>query len=126
MRMLTIIAIAFGVSACASDGPPAATSAAAETPASEPTNTAAAGADTQVAGEEQLEFVDIPPVEPDETIPVAEQSNKNERVCRREMRTGTHRAVRVCRTRAEMDRIEQEGKDVFKELHRDQAISREY
>ena len=126
MRMLTTIVILLCVSACASEGPPAAASSAADMPVTASAEAEAASADATMASEDQLDFVDIPPVEADETIPVAEQSNKNERVCRREMRTGTHRAVRVCRTRAEMDRLEQEGKDTFKDLHRDQSISREY
>ena len=78
------------------------------------------------ATDDELEVASIPKV-PKATsrtsVPSVHQdvSAQNEIVCRREMRTGTHRAIRVCRTRAEIERIEIEGKDTFKELHRSQV-----
>lgn len=69
----------------------------------------------------ELESIEPPPVQPAD-IPVA-ASPKTERVCTREKRTGTHRAVRVCRTRAELERLEDESKDMFRELHKSQMKS---
>lgn len=46
--------------------------------------------------------------------------NRNERICRNERKTGTHRLTRVCRTRAEMEELEVASKQVFDELHKSQ------
>lgn len=69
--------------------------------------------------EEKLEMLEVPPVEPVAAAP-AETPAADDRICRREVRTGTHRAVRVCRTRAEIERMEQESKDTFRDLHESQ------
>ena len=72
--------------------------------------------------EDELEVASIPEIRRASVPPVVQNASaQNEIVCRREMRTGTHRAIRVCRTRAEMEKIEIEGKDTFKELHRSQV-----
>ena len=41
-------------------------------------------------------------------------------ICVRERRTGSHRAKRVCRTEAEIEKLRIEGKDSFEDLHRSQ------
>jgi hypothetical protein len=41
-------------------------------------------------------------------------------VCVRERRTGSHRAKRVCRTEAEIEKLRIEGQDSFEDLHRSQ------
>lgn len=74
----------------------------------------ASSTDEEVA----IPSMEPPPVERSD-LPIV-VSNKNERICRRERRTGSNRAVRVCYTRAELERLEQEGKDTFRELHRSQ------
>lgn len=76
---------------------------------------------TQVTKKTEIQVIDIPPVEQSE-VAIA-KSNASKRVCRRERRTGTHRAVRVCRTRAEMEQSKQESKDTFRDLHREQSLS---
>ena len=75
----------------------------------------------QVTTESEIYAIETPPVEQSEVAVAV--SNASELVCRRERRTGTHRAVRVCRTRAENERIKQESKDTFKDLHRNQSLS---
>lgn len=76
---------------------------------------------SQTSAESKIEMIDVPPIELSEATIV--DSTANERVCRRERRTGSHRAVRVCRTRAEIERIKQESKETFDDLLREQAIS---
>jgi hypothetical protein len=68
----------------------------------------------------ELESIEPPPVEQSD-IPIA-AATRTERICTREKRTGSHRAIRVCRTRAEVERLEEEGKDTFRELHRSQSL----
>jgi hypothetical protein len=68
----------------------------------------------------ELESIEPPPVSQSE-VPIA-ASTKTERVCRREKRTGSHRAVRICRTRAEMEHLEEESKDTFRALHQSQML----
>lgn len=41
-------------------------------------------------------------------------------ICVRERRTGSHRAKRVCRTEAEIEKLRIEGQDSFEDLHRSQ------
>lgn len=67
-------------------------------------------------------MIDVTAVEPVAAVQ-AEAPAKDDRICRREVRTGTHRAVRVCRTRAEIERIEQESKDTFRDLYESQRLS---
>lgn len=73
---------------------------------------------THDTAEKELHMIDVPPIEQSDAPIVI--SNANERICRREKRTGTHRAVRVCRTRAEMTRLEEESKKTFDELRKSQ------
>jgi hypothetical protein len=68
----------------------------------------------------ELESIEPPPISQSE-VPIA-ASPKTERVCRREKRTGSNMAVRVCRTRAEMERLEEESKDTFRALHQSQML----
>lgn len=61
------------------------------------------------------------PVEVPEIRTVAAGSDDSEVVCRRERRTGTHRAMRVCRTRAEIERMATKSKETFEDLNRSQV-----
>lgn len=121
-RLLPACVGALCIGACAStDVPPASTPAVpAQAATVDPREPATSS--TQSGAESEIEMVDVPAVEESE-IP-AMTPNANERVCRREIRTGTHRAVRVCRTRAEMNRLEEEGKDTFRELHKSQTYGK--
>lgn len=77
---------------------------------------AAAG---QADGAEGIVVVDTPDV-PDVAVTEEEYDipNGDERVCRRERRTGTHRAQRVCYTRAEIERMADKSRDVLDEMNR--------
>ncbi len=68
-----------------------------------------------------VEVATIPSV-PVATVDHAAENifTRKEMVCRRERRTGTHRATRVCRTREEMERLEIESKETFRDLNRSQ------
>ena len=130
-RLLFILFSVLVVCACAAVDDPIATTVSA-TPTPIPTATPIDSQHTQTADESQTaipststaaptEFhsVEAPKVEQSE-VPIV-LSNKNERVCTREKRTGSNRAMRVCRTRAEMERLEEESKDTFRALHRSQT-----
>ena len=100
-RLLPVCVGALCIGACATtDVPSASTTSTPAAPAQTVTvdGPEPAANSTQTGAETEIEMVDVPAVEESE-IPTA-TPNANERVCRREMRTGTHRAVRVCRTRA--------------------------
>ena len=127
--LFTLFGVLF-VCACAAVDDPIATTVSA-TPAPMPTATPTPtptpidSQHTQTADESQtatateLHSIEPPQVEQSEA-PIV-MSNKNERVCTREKRTGSNRAMRVCRTRAEMERLEEESKDTFRALHRSQT-----
>ena len=66
------------------------------------------------AVEDQLEVVDIPEVPVSANVP----PSKNEIVCRKERRTGTYLAKRVCRTRAQMEAEREAGQDTLDTLSR--------
>ena len=102
------------ITACASSGPNLASAPAPE--AAEPPSKSEA-----TEPESVVEVATIPGV-PATTVDHGADSVavQNEMVCRREMRTGSHRATRVCRTRAEIERMEIDAKDTFKDLHRSQ------
>ena len=109
-----VVAAAFlGITACASSGPNLPESAAKTV---EPATRSEA-----TEPEDVVEVGTIPSV-PAATVDheAASVVVRNEMVCRREMRTGSHRAVGVCRTRAEIERLETESKETFKDLHRSQ------
>lgn len=73
---------------------------------------APATAEESPAGEEEIEVAEVP------SVPAtAVAADRSGRVCRNERRTGTNRVVRVCRTRAEIERQQVEGKEVFDDLH---------
>ena len=65
-----------------------------------------------------IEVVDVPQANTVAAAPVL--LTRQERVCHREKRTGTNRVVRVCRTRAQIEREELESKELFDDLHRSQ------
>lgn len=118
--MPTLLATAVCLGACATtDTPPE------PVPAAPPATRAAAAESAATAaepaadvGESLIEVIDVPAVA--QTGAPAEALDPDERICRREVRTGTHRAVRVCRTRAEIERLEQESKDTFRGMHESQ------
>ena len=75
---------------------------------------------TQTVAKSGIEMIEVPAVVPTEIAVTA--SRDDGRICRRERRTGTHRVVKVCRSRAEVRRIEQESKDTFRALHESQML----
>ena len=118
-RHWLIVMISIGISACAASGPDSSRPDAKAENASESTteNTTPAP-----ATEDVIVVVDIPgesatPAEASE-LDVPAQSNL---VCVRERRTGSHRARKVCRSRAQIAKEEQEAKDTFEDLHRSQV-----
>lgn len=121
MRSLTTLAFVFCVSACATTGEPTTPSVAPAAEVGEPQAVEEAVAETS----EITELPSLPPPGVEEkAVPVAAVvEDPDERICRREVRTGTHRAVRVCRTRAEIRRMEEDSKDTFKDLHREQGFA---
>ena len=122
-RLLPACLGALCIGACATtDIPSALTTAAPAVPAQTATvdEPEMAASSTQTGAEAEIEVIDIPAVE-EAAIPAA-VSKGDDRICRREVRTGTHRAVRVCRTRAEIERMEQESKDTFRDLHESQRL----
>lgn len=50
----------------------------------------------------------------------------DDRICERVRRTGTHRSQIICRTRAEIERESDEGKDTFDSLRNSQINTSEY
>ncbi len=112
-RHYVMAAACLGITACASSGPNL------PEPAAKTVEPATRSEATEP--DDVLEVGTIPSV-PAATVEheLAIVFVQNEMVCRREMRTGSHRAVRVCRTRAEIERLETESKETFKDLHRSQ------
>jgi hypothetical protein len=116
-RHWLIVMISIGISACAASGPNSSRPDAKAEAASESTTE-----NTAPATEDVIVVVDIPgesatPAEASE-LDVPAQSNL---VCVRERRTGSHRARKVCRSRAQIAKEEQEAKDTFEDLHRSQV-----
>lgn len=120
-RLLAILVSALCISACATTGDPAGSNAGPVADASTPQPVESLPAESSAAT--GIESIEPPAVEPT-VIPVAAaDESPDDRICRREVRTGTHRPMRVCRTRAEIERMETESKDAFKDLHREQTFS---
>jgi hypothetical protein len=79
------------------------------------------GSGRTTVDEPVIEVAEVPTVSAEAVARILSgESGLNQQVCRREMQTGSHRAVRICRTRAEIAALELEGKDTFKDLHRSQ------
>lgn len=93
------------------------TAAARSNSATDPQSNDAAG-ESAATG---IHSIEPPPVEESEVAIVG--SNSNEPVCRYEARTGSHRKVKVCRTRAQIRRDEEEGKNTFETLRNAQTQS---
>ncbi len=115
-----------GLAGCAASGPAADNDALPDGAADDRAGvaSAAASADDDLAvddaTESVLEVAEIPRVQSTaDTPPTA--SVAAQRVCRLEKRTGSNRAMRVCRTRAEIEALETESKERFRELHRSQT-----
>lgn len=51
---------------------------------------------------------------------------EDDRICERVRRTGTHQSTLICRTRSEIEREAEAGKDTFDKLYDSQRASREY
>jgi hypothetical protein len=118
-RLLAILATALCLSACTSTSDTLDPSVTPAAKASQPQPVENLPAKTGEAT--GLDSIEPPAVKPT-AIPVAASGESpTDRICHREMRTGSHRAVRVCRTRAEIARLEEESKDTFRELHRSQT-----
>ncbi len=118
-RHWLIVMISIGISACAASGPDSSHPVAKAENATESTTESATPAP---ATEDVITVVDIP----EESATPAEASDldvpvRSDLVCVRERRTGSHRARKVCRSRAQIAKEEQEGKDAFEDLHRSQV-----
>ncbi len=118
-RHWLIVMISIGISACAASGPDSSRPDAKAENASESTTESATPAP---ATDDLIVVVDIP----GESATPAEASDldlpaQSDLVCVRERRTGSHRARKVCRTRAQIAKEEQDGKDDFEDLHRSQV-----
>jgi hypothetical protein len=101
-----VTTVFLAVAACATSGPEVPESIArAEAPV---TNSDPATGDVHVA--------EIPEVPKVTDIPV-----RDEVVCRMEKRTGTNRAVKVCRSRSNISRGATEAKETFEVLRRSQV-----
>lgn len=110
-RLVAVIGLPLIVSACAASTPavPDVASADAQVPA--PTEAAPEGHDVGT--------VDAPGVP--ESAVAAEPRPGGGRICRMEKRTGTNRAVRVCRSVAEVQGEAIEAKKAFDSLRRSQT-----
>lgn len=92
MNRLYVVAITLlGIAACATSGP--------ESPVSGAKVETSVITSNPTAAEDEFEGVDVPEVPKMATIP-----NQTKVVCRREKATGSHRVIRVCRTRAAIDK----------------------
>lgn len=111
-RLFAILVTALCIFACAAPGSPTGSQPVPVTDAQQETNATT-----------QIESIEPPSVEPTEIPIAAAGKSPNDRICRRERRTGTHIAARVCRTRAEIQRMEEAGRDTFDDLHREQSFT---
>lgn len=116
-RFYLTSAVALFLAACATEPPsqPASESTARATSAP-----ATAGAETPAAADDEsivaVDTPDIPEAEvTDEQLGIPDP---DERICRRERRTGTHRAQRVCYTRAEIERMADESREMLDDMNR--------
>ena len=115
--------ISIGISACAASGPDSSHPVAkAENATESATESTTESATPAPATEDVITVVDIP----EESATPTEASDldvpvRSDLVCVRERRTGSHRARKVCRSRAQIAKEEQEGKDTFEDLHRSQV-----
>ena len=107
-RRYLIAVICLGVAACATSVPES------TMPAVKAGNSATDSKSTTPVGE--VEIVAVPEVPMVTDVPV-----RDEVICRMEKRTGTHRAVRVCRTRSGNARSARKGKETFEVLRRSQV-----
>jgi len=113
--------ISIVISACAASGPDSSRPDAKAENASESTTESPTPTPTP-ATEDVLVVVDIP----EDSATTAEAGDldmpaPSELVCVRERRTGSHRARKICRSRAQIAKEELEGKDTFEDLHRSQV-----
>ena len=118
-RHLLTIMISIGISACAASGPDSSRPDAKAENASEITTESPT---PTPATEDVVVVVDIP----EDSATTAEAGDldmpaPSELVCVRERRTGSHRARKICRSRAQIAKEELEGKDTFEDLHRSQV-----
>ena len=113
------VLISIGISACAASGPDSSHPVAKPENATESTTESSTPAP---ATEDVITVVDIP----GESATPAEASDldmaaRSDLVCVRERRTGSHRARKVCRARAQIAKEELEAKETFEDLHRSQV-----
>ena len=105
-RRYLVAATFLGIAACATSGPEL------PEPAANVENAVTNTDTTPVEG--QLEVVDVPEIPFSANVPPPE----DEIVCRRERRTGTYLAKKVCRTRAQMDAERDTGQNTLDDLSR--------
>ena len=114
MNRRYIVATTFlGIAACATSGPESPVSGA-KVETSVITNNP-----TAAEGEGEYEVVDVPEVPKMATI--SDQANVPDQtkvVCRREKATGSHRVMRVCRTRTAIEKSRLADQDALRKLQR--------
>lgn len=107
-RQYVVAAIFLGVAACATSVPQS------PEPRERAGNSGMDSESTPAVGD--VEVIDVPKVTEATNIPV-----RDEVICRMEKRTGTNRAVRVCRSRSQNAKSAREGKETFEDLRRSQT-----
>ena len=106
-RHFVVAALFLGIAACATSVPPSPESGA------EARNSATTSNSSTPASE--MVVFDVPEVSEVAIVP-----GQDEIVCRMERRTGTHRKIRVCRSRSQIARSAIEAKESFEVLRRSQ------
>lgn len=72
--------------------------------------------ETSPTSADELEFEDAPAATEAAIVPA-----KDEVICRRERKTGTHRAIKVCRRVSDIQKESRQAKDAFEALRRSQV-----
>lgn len=106
IRRCAVTTVFLAVTACATSGP--------EVP--EPVASAEAPVTNGSPAPGDVDVAEIPEVPEMTDIPV-----RDEVVCKMEKRTGTNRAVKVCRSRSNISRGSTEAKETFEVLRRSQV-----
>jgi hypothetical protein len=123
-RQFILLVICTGAVACSSTPPTAVSPDTGQAATAKAANQAMNGdpsseehVSTSTDDAEVIPVADVP------TVPqVNHEGDKNDIICQRVKPTGSHRARRVCRTRAEIERSAIEGKKTINEMERVQRI----
>ncbi len=110
--------ICTGIAACAASGPDS------PEPVADSESVSEKAAETVVpkaaSGEDVVASTSAEAVTPSEPG-ITDMPARTQRICKRERKTGSHRAREVCRTREQIEKEELEGKEAFEDLHRSQV-----